>query len=1324
MKNLKIGVRLGIGFGFLLALLGAISVFSIVKVSNLDHEITQMATDKFPKTLMMNDIVNAVNVQARATRNMAIDTSKESFQKELARVNEQRKIVEERVGKLTKMIVSEEGKKLFNESQALRAIYRTSTDNYLALLENGKFDQARALLLGDNRAKQNAYIATLDKLSDFQDKLVEVAAKDADHLATSTKNIIIGLALAAFLLGIAIAYLITRSITKPVEACIAAADKIAAGNTDVALDGTASDETGKLQQSMAKMVEAIKGLVADAGTLSKAAIEGKLATRADASKHMGDFQKIVAGVNETLDAVIGPLNVTAEYVDRISKGDIPPKITDSYNGDFNEVKLNLNNCIDNINALVADANMLAKAAVEGKLATRADASKHQGDFQKIVAGVNETLDAVIGPLNVTAEYVDRISKGDIPPRITDNYNGDFNEVKLNLNNCIDTLNGLLADMNKMSREHDLGDIDVVMPVDQYAGAYRTMAAGVNTMVGGHISVKKKAMACIAEFGKGNFEAELELFPGKKVFINNTIEALRSNIKAFEAQLQILIRAAADGELDKRADASLFAGGWHTLVSGVNDTVTNIVNPMMVTADYVDQIAKGIIPPTIATDYKGQYNVIKNNLNNMVKMMNDLLAETDKIIVAAADGKLDERANAALFVGGWNKLVAGVNDTVTNIVNPMMVTADYVDQIAKGIIPPTITTEYKGQYNVIKNNLNNMVKMMNDLLAETDKIIVAAADGKLDERANAALFVGGWNKLVAGVNDTVSNIVNPMMVTADYVDQIAKGIIPPAITTDYKGQYNVIKNNLNGMVKMMNDLLAETDKIIVAAADGKLDERANAALFVGGWNKLVAGVNDTVSNIVNPLMVTADYVDKVAKGIIPPVITTEYKGQYNVIKNNLNNMVQMMNDLLSQTGLLIAAAADGKLDQRADATLFVGGWNKLVAGVNDTVSNIVNPLMVTADYVDRISKGDIPPSITAEYKGQYNIIKTNLNVLIDAMGSITQAAQEIAGGNLLVDIRERSGKDELMRALAAMVAQLSEVVSEVKGASDNVAQGSMEMSSGSENMSQGASEQAAAAEEASSSMEQMSANIRQNADNALQTEKIAVKSAADAIEGGKAVAQTVLAMKEIAGKINIIEEIARQTNMLALNAAIEAARAGEHGKGFAVVASEVRKLAERSQAAAGEISKLSVSSVDVAERAGEMLAQLVPDIQKTAELVQEISASSKEQDTGASQINKAIQQLDQVIQQNAGAAEEMSSTAEELSSQAEQLQSTISFFKVKEGAGATQGVRRPKLEAKRVAKPVAVVQHLAHSSEGFKKQAGLSLSMDDTSDLKDDAFEKF
>jgi methyl-accepting chemotaxis protein len=709
--------------------------------------------------------------------------------------------------------------------------------------------------------------------------------------------------------------------------------------------------------------------------------------------------------------------------------------------------------------------------------------------------------------------------------------------------------------------------------------------------------------------------------------------------------------------------------------------------------------------------------------NIGGILRSLLDESKRLTEAAVGGHLSTRGEPDKINFEFRGVVVGINQTLDAVIGPLNVTAEYVDRISKGDIPPKITDSYNGDFNEVKLNLNNCIDNITALVTDANMLAKAAVEGKLATRADASRHQGDFRKVVSGVNETLDAVIGPLNVAAEYVDRISKGDIPPAITDNYNCDFNEIKLNLNNCIATMSNLLHQAAIVSASAADGDLDKRADVSLFVGGWKELVLGINDIVTNIVNPLMVTADYVDQVSKGIIPPAIVTEYKGQYNVIKMNLNNMVKMMNDLLAQTDILIRAAADGQLEQRADAALFVGGWNKLVAGVNDTVTNIVNPLMVTADYVDRISKGDIPPAITQEYKGQYNIIKTNLNVLIAAMDSITSSAKEIAGGNLLVDIKERSGKDELMRALGSIVAQLSEVVSEVKGAADNVAQGSMELSSGSEGMSQGASEQAAAAEEASSSMEQMSANIRQNADNALQTEKIAVKSATDAIEGGKAVAQTVLAMKEIAGKINIIEEIARQTNMLALNAAIEAARAGEHGKGFAVVASEVRKLAERSQAAAGEISKLSVSSVDVAEKAGEMLAQLVPDIQKTAELVQEISAASKEQDTGASQINKAIQQLDQVIQQNAGAAEEMSSTAEELSSQAEQLQSTIAFFKVKEGGFGAKSPRA-KSDAKRIAKPAAV-QHLAHPDQGAKKKvAGLSLSMDDVSDVKDDAFEKF
>lgn len=567
---------------------------------------------------------------------------------------------------------------------------------------------------------------------------------------------------------------------------------------------------------------------------------------------------------------------------------------------------------------------------------------------------------------------------------------------------------------------------------------------------------------------------------------------------------------------------------------------------------------------------------------------------------------------------------------------------------------------------------NIKSIITTLLDEAKRLVDAAVNGKLDTRADPEKINFEFRDIVVGVNNTLDAVIGPLNVAAEYVDRISHGDIPPKITDTYHGDFNEIKNNLNQCIDAVSLLVLDANMLSKAAVEGRLDTRADATKHQGDFAAIVKGVNDTLDAVIGPLNVAAEYVDRIAKGDIPPKITDTYNGDFNEIKNNLNMCIDAVNLLVADANMLAKAAVEGRLDTRADSGKHQGDFAAIVKGVNDTLDAVIGPLNVAAEYVDRISKGDIPQKITDNYNGDFNEIKNNINMLIDAMNKITDVSQEIAGGNLMISVDERSSQDRLMQALKKMVEDLTSIAVDVQTAANQVATGSGEMSASAEEMAQSANEQSASVEQVSSSMEEMNSSVIQNADNAKQTASIAVKASKDAQEGGTAVAETVKAMRSIAEKIAVIEDIAAQTNMLALNAAIEAARAGEHGKGFAVVAGEVRTLAERSGNAAKEINNLSMQSVEVAEKAGKLIEDIVPQIQKTAELVQEINASSSEQANGITQVTQAVEQLDKGIQQSAAATEEMASTTQELLGQAEQLQRAASFFKVKSTGASLSG----------------------------------------------------
>jgi methyl-accepting chemotaxis protein len=328
--------------------------------------------------------------------------------------------------------------------------------------------------------------------------------------------------------------------------------------------------------------------------------------------------------------VIGPLNVSAEYVDRISKGDIPPKITDSYNGDFNEIKNNLNACIDAVSALVSDAGLLSRAAVEGKLSTRADASKHQGEYRKVVEGVNATLDAVIGPLNVSAEYVDRISKGDIPPKITDSYNGDFNEIKNNLNACIDNIKALASDTEILIKASVEGKLDTRADATKHQGDYRKIIEGVNEMLD----------AILLPIGEGN----------------RVLSQIRGG------NLREKVEIACKGDHAKMKDSINGVHGWLTdLIAYITKVANGDMSATMVKASDQDQIHEWLI-------------LLKTNIHA-------LIADTDALVKAAAEGKLGTRADATRHVGDYRKIVEGINKTLEMVVEPLKVTAQNATALA-------------------------------------------------------------------------------------------------------------------------------------------------------------------------------------------------------------------------------------------------------------------------------------------------------------------------------------------------------------------------------------------------------------------------------------------------------------------------------------------------------------------------------------------------------------------------------------------------------------------------------------------------------------------
>lgn len=1365
-KNLRIRTKLTFAFltlSIIAGVIGTIAMLNIDKVSDNGNNMYEKQTvplgylseivEKFPQIRI--EIRNAIlsNSQEQALK------AKNSLNQKNQQVDSLLKIFKDKESEDVKVIA------LLSNIESNKLEFMRFANSVADIAISG--DKVAAL---EQMQSQSAQIPTmnivnlLDELKKIEIARAKASAEDNDAIASSSAYTMLGFTIFGMVAALFFSYILSKMIVKPLESAVNAANKIANGDLNINVDTDSKDETGVLLVAIKKMSNSIQNLIVDVNQLTVAASDGKLDVRANSEKHQGAYGEIVLGINGTLDAVIRPLNVAAEYIDRISKGDIPPKITDDYKGDFNEMKQNLNQCIDslslmnqilqqniddqvageifaraessqlqgvykklvdgvnetmdvihgavakglfvmdkyaegdlsvimedlpgkqmvltnalhnirkNILELINDANLLSDAAIEGKLDVRADASRHKGDYQRIISGFNNTLDSVIRPLNIAAEYIDRIAKGDIPPKITDNYKGDFNGIKNNLNMCIDNLNGLISEMLNTTNEQKAGDIEAMAHSAKFGGIYKELIEGFNLGMQIHIDNILFILNLLNEYAEGDLTNLMPVLPGKQIIATNRVNKLRQNVIELVEDTNLLATAAMEGKLDVRADATKLKGDFRNIIEGFNGTLDSVIRPLNIAAEYIDRIAKGDIPPKITDNYYGDFNGIKNNLNMCIDNLNGLIAEMLNTTNEQKSGDIEAMADSAKFGGIYKELINGFNLGMQIHIDNILYILNLLNEYAEGNLA-NLMPVLPGKQIIATNRVNKLRQNVIELVEDSKLLAEAAIDGKLDVRADATKHYGEFRRIIEGFNGTLDAVIRPLNVAAEYIDRISKGDIPQLISDHYKGDFNDIINNLNllisvnqrisnaakaisegdlnielharsaddvlivsfiNMISNLKEMIHQINSLSESALSGKLDTRADATKHKGDFRKIIQGVNDTLDAIIHPLNVSAEYMDRIAKGDIPVRITEEYRGDFNEIKNNLNLCIDSINLLINDADNLARAAINGDTKKRADIGRHNGDYKKIIIGFNNTLDAITAPIEETVTILEQMAQGNFSNLMEGDFAGDHAILKQALN---------------------------------------SSLISINELLNQVNNTVDRVMHGSAQVAEFSQNLSSGSTEQAASIEEMSASMMEIATQTKQNADNAINANKLADSSQKSSERGHSEMEQLQAAMieinessKNIAKIIKVIDEIAFQTNLLALNAAVEAARAGVHGQGFAVVAEEVRNLAARSAQAAKETAELiegSIKTVENGTHLSEKTATVLDEIRvqstNVADLIKEIAVASNEQATGIKQMEIGFSQVDSITQRNTAGAEQSAVAADELAEQAQLLRKMLNSF---------------------------------------------------------------
>ena len=677
--NLTIKSRLIAVIVLLIAIMGAISYLGQHNTGQAVASLKTVYLDRIEPLANLKRVADmyAVNIvdTAHKTRNGNI-----SWAQGLQNIEQAEKVIHEAWGNYLGTTIVGKERELVDQAAPLMANADQSIARIKDIMQRQDVEAMTAFTI-------NELYPVIDPISEQVSKLVDlqvvISKQEFDTAAVNDaygQTIALSLIVCSLLICLLAGFYLIKAITKPIQTVSGYLGRMARGDIDFKIDNTRKNELSQILDGVQRMQRTLKDIISEMDAMATEHERGDIDVVINTDKFDGDFEMIAKNINKMVGDHIAVKKKAMACVKAFGEGDFEAALEQ-----FPGKKAFINDIIEqvrrNLKNLIEDAYLLAAQAQEGNLSVRVDANRHQGDFRKIIAGINFTLDAIVVPLQETIEQIKQYSRGDMSGVLNAEFKGDFAELKKRLNYLAMTMKGVIDSAAYVKSEHDQGNIDVEIAAERFKGDFGVMAGNINELVNSHIALQNRVVEVVQNYAKGDFSADMDHLPGKKGSITAAVEGVKKSLESIQSEITVLAVTAQAGDLSARANVGKFDYAFRDMMAGINATLDAVINPLNVAASYVQQIAHGDIPPKITDRYNGDFNTIKNNLNTCIDAVNALIDDTSMLSEAALDGHIQTRADAQKHQGDFRKIIEGINATLETIVTPIITVKSVVGSIS-------------------------------------------------------------------------------------------------------------------------------------------------------------------------------------------------------------------------------------------------------------------------------------------------------------------------------------------------------------------------------------------------------------------------------------------------------------------------------------------------------------------------------------------------------------------------------------------------------------------------------------------------------------------